>query len=195
MPLSSEVLAELKSRYNEALAAGRLLPWPKIQEYSNLFRERFGPEVLKRLHGEALLSIMHDHSNHGSLVYWLEVKNDDEFPDIFGGIGGGSAFKSYIYKRKETGAWMRGSPRQQWEIIVDESIERARIHRDELVAGAQLLERLPLNADLAAYAQLETEMARVAPYASAVAWAHKYFSVLYPDRLDAFMRLTSRPST
>ena len=46
-----------------------------------------------------------------SLVYWLEFKNDDELPGSkFGSIGGGSALKFGIYKRKETGAWMTGSP-------------------------------------------------------------------------------------
>ncbi|MHB9146309.1 MAG: hypothetical protein ACYC5Y_13350 [Symbiobacteriia bacterium] len=186
MPLSSEVLAELRSLHNKALAEGRLLPWPKIQEHSALFRERFGPEALKHLDGEALLSTMHEHSNHESLVYWLEFKNDEEFPDIFGGIGGGSALKFYIYKRKETGVWMTGSPQHQRVMTVNEAIQRARLHRDELIAAAQVLERLPLEADLAAYAQLEADMKQAAPYIWEVAWGHKYLSILYPDKLDDF---------
>ena len=32
------------------------------------------------------------HGNYDSLVYWLEFKNDDEFPTRqFGSIGGGTA--------------------------------------------------------------------------------------------------------
>jgi hypothetical protein len=37
---------------------------------------------------------MHAHGNRESLVYWLEFKNDDEFPgQMFGSIAGGSAHK------------------------------------------------------------------------------------------------------
>jgi len=31
----------------------------------------------------ALLNTMHAHGNHDSLLYWLEFKNNEEFPDIF----------------------------------------------------------------------------------------------------------------
>jgi 5-methylcytosine-specific restriction enzyme B len=51
---------------------------------------------------------MHAHGNRDSLVIWLEFKNDEEFPAIFGSIAGGSALKFGIYRSKETGAWMTG---------------------------------------------------------------------------------------
>jgi len=38
---------------------------------------------------------MHDHGNRDSLVYWLEFKDDEEFPAIFGSIAGGSALKCW----------------------------------------------------------------------------------------------------
>ena len=47
---------------------------------------------LNGIDGKVLLEAMHNHSNNDSLVYWLEFKNDDEFPTPkFGGIAGGSA--------------------------------------------------------------------------------------------------------
>jgi len=42
---------------------------------------------------------MHDHGNRDSLVYWLEFKDDEEFPASFGSIAGGSALKFGIYRR------------------------------------------------------------------------------------------------
>jgi len=75
-------------------AAGKLLSAAQLSSYYRTFRDRFGPEVLKGLDGEALLTTMHSHGTRESLVYWLEFKNDAEFPSIaFGGIGGGSALK------------------------------------------------------------------------------------------------------
>jgi len=56
------------------------------------------------------LETIHAHGNKESLVYWLEFKNDEEMPAIFGGIGGGSALKFKIYRSKETGDWKTGSP-------------------------------------------------------------------------------------
>ena len=55
---------------------------------------------------KTLLETMHTHGNKDSLVYWLEFKNDEEFPARFGSIAGGSAFKFGIFRRKETGTWV-----------------------------------------------------------------------------------------
>jgi 5-methylcytosine-specific restriction enzyme B len=55
------------------------------------FRDRFGPDRLSHLDGATLLDTMHGRGNKESLLYWLEFKNDDEFPAIFGSIAGGSA--------------------------------------------------------------------------------------------------------
>src|SRR5262245_58783570 len=85
---------------------GKLLSRAQLDQYYSTFRIRFGPDQLANLDGEALLETMHAHGNKDSLVYWLEFKNDDEFPARFGGIGGGSAFKFVIFRRKETGAWV-----------------------------------------------------------------------------------------
>jgi 5-methylcytosine-specific restriction protein B len=38
------------------------------------------------------------------MVYWLEFKDDEEFPAIFGSISGGSALKFGVFRRAETGS-------------------------------------------------------------------------------------------
>jgi 5-methylcytosine-specific restriction protein B len=82
---------------------GKLLSKPQLDGYYSTFRGRFGPDVLAKLHGEDLLETMHGLGHKNSLIYWLEFKNDDEFPARFGSIAGGSALKFGIYRRKETG--------------------------------------------------------------------------------------------
>jgi 5-methylcytosine-specific restriction protein B len=113
----------------------------QLSTFYETFRQRFGPDRLRNLDGEALLAAIHDHGNRDSLVYWLEFKSDDEFPADFGSIAGGSALKFGVYKRNETGVWMTGSPTKQRELTIEEAVGIARKHRDQLVKGAEIIER------------------------------------------------------
>jgi 5-methylcytosine-specific restriction protein B len=93
MILDEKLREDLQQRHKKLYDEEELLPYDKLKQYYATFRERFGPERLMNLDGEALLETMHNHSNAGSLAYWLEFKNDDEFPARFGSIAGGSALK------------------------------------------------------------------------------------------------------
>ena len=130
--------------------------------------------------------MMHSHGNKDSLVYWLEFKNDDELPGVFGSIAGGSALKFGIYRKKATGIWMTGSPSKQIELSVSEAIDRAHVHRDMLVAGSEILSRLPNRATDREYFDLQKEIDSIAPKIGKTAWVHKYFSLLYPEKLDDY---------
>ena len=113
---------------------GKLLSRQQLEQFYGTFRNQFGPEKLASLDGTALLETMHAHGNKDSLVYWLEFKNDDEFPARFGGIGGGSAFKFGIFRRKETGTWVTSDESNNAkDISVEEAITIARKHRDQLL--------------------------------------------------------------
>src|SRR5437660_2470192 len=72
------------------------------------------------------------------------------------------------------------------EISTEEAIRRARTHRDELIAGCAVLEALPDDSSDANYSRLQSEMNARAPTVSDLAWGHKYFSLLFPDKLDDF---------
>ena len=92
MTLDERLATHLREQYDTLLARGELLSQARLQAYYDTFRRRFGSEVLRNLDGEALLTTMHEHGNRDGLVYWLEFKNDDEFPTLdFGSIAGGSA--------------------------------------------------------------------------------------------------------
>ena len=182
----SAVIERLQQLYQALDAQGKILSKAKLEGYYRTFRNRFGPDKLASLDGEALLIEMHHASSYDSLTYWLEYKNDDDFPAIFGSIAGGSALKFGIYKRKETDAWMIGSPQKQREISVEEAVKIARNQRDQFIAGAQVLSQFPPDASDENYVFLQSEMDRAAPDLSNTSWAHKYFSLLFPEKLDDY---------
>jgi 5-methylcytosine-specific restriction enzyme B len=183
--LDERIESALRANREEALDQGILLPDDKLATYYQTFRMRFGPDVLASWDGQALLDQMHDTGPDG-LVYWLEFKNDDEFPAIFGSISGGSALKFGIYRRRETGEWMTGSPQNQIVLPVDKAIEVAKKHREQLIRGCEILDAFPEGAEPEAYVNLQEQLAKVAPDIQDSAWVHKYFSLLYPNKLDDF---------
>jgi 5-methylcytosine-specific restriction protein B len=156
--LHAQIETTLRRLHDESVLPSRR----QLDQYYTTFRARFAPEQLLRLDGEALLETLHNHSNRDSLVYWLEFKNDEELPAIFGSIAGGSALKFGIYRRKETGAWMTGNPRDQQELSIQEAVVVARRHRDQLVRGAELLDSVPEGAADDTYRGLQAQMDEVA---------------------------------
>jgi 5-methylcytosine-specific restriction enzyme B len=186
MILPDKLAQELRRVHQKLDTEGKLLSKPQLDECYGLFRQKFGPEVISRWEGEELLELLHDHGNRDSLVYWLEFKDDEEFPAHFGSIAGGSALKFGIYKRRETGAWMTGHPRDQQELSMEEAVAIAKQHRDQLLAGVRLLEKLPTHGADSDYLALQEEMNRVAPQVNDTAWGHKYFSLLFHEQMDDF---------
>jgi 5-methylcytosine-specific restriction protein B len=186
--LSEAQRNEILARHQELTDEGKLATRADLDRQYALFRQRFGPGVLSGLDGEALLNLMH-FGNPESLVYWLEFKNDEEFETRrLGSIAGGSALKFRIFRRKETGTWQAGTEQgnRPVDITLEEAIEYAREHRDQLIRGCELLEAFPAHATDEDYAQLQDQMDEVAPDVSRLAWGHKYFSLLYPDKLDDY---------
>jgi len=185
MVLDKSIAENLRRRYEMLDAERRLLSRTQLANYYETFRQRFGPEELQNLDGEALLKKMHGRDKD-SLVYWLEFKNDEEFSARFGSIAGGSALKFGIYYRSETQTWRTGAPSNQRDISVEEAIEYARKHRDQLVRGVGLLHSLPENGTDEDYRALQESMDEEAPDVSDSAWGHKYFHLLFPDKLDDY---------
>jgi 5-methylcytosine-specific restriction protein B len=122
------------------------------------------------------------------MAYWLEFKNDDEFANRrFGGIGGGQAMKYGLYQRQSDQAWMGGATNAPRVLSLEEAVEKARQQRDELLAGDRVLAGLNgLDTSDDSYARLQVEMSRAAPELSGDGWAHKYWFLLHPDKLDDF---------
>jgi 5-methylcytosine-specific restriction enzyme B len=185
--LDPRIVDELKATYTSMEEAGELLTRDQLTNYYATFRARFGPEKLKALNGVDLLETMHSHGNKDSLVYWLEFKDDDEFrsPE-FGSISGGSAHKFGLFRKRETGKWVTGAPQNERELTLEQAIEKATQHRDQLLKGVDLLDKLPARGADADYERLQQEMNRVAPDVSNLAWGHKYLYLMSPEKLDDY---------
>ena len=134
--LDPRVEKSLRDVHKALELRGELLSTERMQAGYAAFRSHFGPDALKSLDGPALLNAMHAHGNKESLVYWLEFKNDEEFPGpSFGSIAGGSAHKFGLFRRKETNQWVVGSPTHDENISEGDAIAIARKHRDQLIFG------------------------------------------------------------
>src|SRR5258708_35305381 len=144
--LDNRIAEELKELYKSLEDQGKLLSHEQLAEYYSTFSSRFGPDKLKNLDGEALLNIMHDIQNRDSLVYWLEFKDDEEFPSpTFGRIAGGSAFQLGLFRKKERGLWPTGFSQKPLSVSIDQAMVMARRNRDQLLQGVELLEIMPAN--------------------------------------------------
>ena len=187
--LKPKVKSRLQEKYKELNEAGSLLSSEDLKRYYRLFREKFGPEALESLSGKELLETIHNSSNRESLVYWLEFKNDDDFPAKFGSIAGGSALKFGLYRRAESGEWMTGVPRNQKILSVDEAIVIANKHKNQIIEGSRVLSQFKNKSGEAEYVKLQQELSMSSPDIYDLAWGHKYFSLLYPDILDDYHNL------
>ncbi|GHO76993.1 hypothetical protein KSD_47640 [Ktedonobacter sp. SOSP1-85] len=183
--LDERIRRELLDLYQELLAKGEWRVGADLQRYYDIFRDKFGPERLRDLDGEELLDTLHGPGKN-SLAYWLERKNDDEFPSGFGSIAGGSAYKFGLFLKRDTGFWMSGSSQNPVVLTQRQALEKARQQRDQLLAGVEILENMPAQGSDEDYEDLQQEMDRIAPEISNSAWGHKYFSLLFPDKLDDY---------
>jgi 5-methylcytosine-specific restriction enzyme B len=184
--LDDRIKTRILEDHKKLTADGKLYSKSQLEGFYRNFRNRFGPDLLAKLEGEELLDSMHAIGTKDSLVYWLEFKNDDEFPGHFGSIAGGSAFKFGVFRGKETGTWVTGSPNAVKELTIPEAVEIARKHRDQLVQGVERIGKLPDLADDTEYRKLQDDLDRIAPSVSNLAWGHKYFSLLAPEKLDDY---------
>src|SRR6516165_10677877 len=108
--LDPRVEKSLRAAHDALVTRGEMLSAEQLREAYAAFRSRFGPEKLKSIDGIDLLNLMHSHGTKDSLVYWLEFKNDEEFPGVsLGSIAGGSAHKFGIFRRKGSKQWVTGS--------------------------------------------------------------------------------------
>jgi len=187
MTLDPRLATRLKQTRATLEQRGQLLPAERMDVFLANFRARFGPDRLRTLSGTELLDTMHRHGGGESLVYWLEFKNDEEFEyRPFGSIAGGSALKFRLYWRAENGSWMTGNSTEQRAINEAEAVAMAESHRGQLIAGVEAIQAMPAEATLEDYRRLQEKIERVAPDIGSLGWAHKYFFLLAPDRLDDY---------
>lgn len=191
--LDHHLLDELNDVLSRGMASGDFIAPDKIRHETMLFSYHFGPDKLQKLNGSELLALIHgrDKSESRCLAYWLEFKNDEEFSGSqFGGIGGGSALKFGIYQRKGDNAWITGPPKRQRILSLSDAIDMVKKQCDELLAGAEVISKfVPSDSsDISdeIYASLQAAIQHAAPNLADAGWAHKYWFLINPDRLDSY---------
>ena len=106
------------------------------------FYNMFSPEILEKLEGVDLLNKLFIHDGEpNNLCYNLEFTKEFK---IFGGIGGGSAFKYYLYKSSEFG-WRKGPSNKNTTINEEEAIQIGTKIRDAIVSGAKYIKNAKLD--------------------------------------------------
>lgn len=187
MILLPEIAKKISDTVEKLLNEEKLKPETQYKAYFQTFKENFGPEVLMKIDGEELLEAMYGSSNKSSMVYWLEFKNDEEFPGIiFGSIAGGSALKFGIFRKKETGEWTIGHSTAQETISVPQAIEIARRNRNQLIECCHILDSFPVGASDLDYVELNQRLKAAGPDIVETSYIHKYLHLLYPEKIDDF---------
>ncbi len=152
------------------------------------FVARFGPDVLSDLSDDELLNRMFytQGDNTNSLCCWLEMNK--ECRSYFGGIAGGSAYKFGLFQKQENGTWQTGSAPKPIELDYDSALERGKEIREALVEGCRIIENATLETK-DDYENLDdTLKERISNdhiYYNWT-WFHKYFSILFPEKLSSY---------
>jgi len=156
-----------------------------ISQVYDVFREKYGPEVLSTLRDDDVLKRIFytAESTNDSLCYFLEFESRSR--KFCGSIAGGSSYKFGLFQKKDGGIWITGSPNKPEELTNEQALELGKEIRDALVKGAKIIEEATLDS-LEEYEQLDDKLnSSIGKYAL-LGWVHKYFHMLYPDKLSAF---------
>ena len=158
----------------------------EIEECREYLFNKFSPEKLALLSDNDILKTIYytNGDNSNSLCYWLEVVPD--YRGCFGSIAGGSAYKFGLFQKKDTGIWMTGSSQKPIELTDEQAIELGKKLRDALVLGVNIIRNASLDS-LEAYEQLDEELKEQLGFQYYnLAWFHKYFSIMCPEKLSGF---------
>lgn len=157
----------------------------EIRQFYDEFQNRFSVDKLKNIPDDKLLSELFysAESTNDSLCYWLEFNQQSR--NFGGGIAGGSSYKFGLFQRKDDNVWISGSPNKPLELSDEDALELGKNIRDALVNGASIIADGDLNT-LEDYEKLDDRLnSAIGKYAT-MGWIHKYFYLLYPDKLSAY---------
>ena len=150
------------------------------------FKERFSPDVLAKLSDSEILQKLFYTSgdNTEALCYWLE--HNAACREYFGSIAGGSSYKFGLFQKKDTGDWMTGSPQKPQVLTENQALETGKKIRDALIKGAEIIKNSTLES-LSDFEKVDDELKTVIgeQYYN-LAWFHKYFFMICPDKLSGF---------
>ena len=150
------------------------------------FQERFSPEKLVAIEDKDLLTSLFYTvgDNTEALCCWLEHNTDCR--EYFGSIAGGSAYKFGLFQKKDTGEWMTGSPQKPEVLSEEQALEIGKTIRNALVKGVDIINNATLD-NLSDFEKLDDDLKQgVGEQYYNLAWFHKYFSLICPEKLSGF---------
>ena len=156
-----------------------------VRETYTAFQNKFSPDKLRAIADDQILTAMFYSAakTNDSLCYWLEI--DKNCKEYMGSISGGFAYKFGLFQKAETGVWMSGSSAKPEELTEEEAVIKAKEIRDAIVKGADIVNDAKLDS-LEDYEKLDDDLnAAMGQYAYR-AWIHKYFSMIYPEKLSSY---------
>lgn len=147
--------------------------------------DRFSPEKLALIPDDELLTTMFYSTaqDKNSLCYFLEFNRNSK--ELFGSISGGSSYKFVLFQNKEDGQWTTGSPQRPLKLSEEQALELGKQLRDYLVKGADIIEKAEFTTP-ADYETLDQELMLATEGKCTLAWVHKYFTMLFPDKLTPY---------
>lgn len=146
------------------------------------FKNKFGPEALD-ISGRDLLMKIHrpiKPDEEQSLMYWLENKNDDEFPNYFGRITVGSSGDFRVYFSPPDNCWKN---KKIQKISEQEAIRIAEENRDILIKASNDCKEMLSDLTYENYERFDLYLEENYPEAAKKQWLHKYLFLNNPDKL------------
>ena len=157
-----------------------------IENARQEFLNRFSPSILEAFSEEELLDNVFYSvgDNTYSLCCYLEMNK--ECKEYFGSISGGSAYKFGLFQKKDTGIWTTGSPQKPQELSEQEALSLGKEIIEALVKGAKIIEESELGS-VEDYEKLDDLLKdEVGERFYNWAWFHKYYSIVFHDKLSSF---------
>lgn len=149
------------------------------------FKEKFGPDALKRYSGVDLLRkiFLSEQVDKECLCYTLEYNKQY---DLFGGISGATAYKYGLFYSGSRKSWVTGSGKKPRLLTEEQAIELGTTIRDELCNGAATIATYGELNDLSDYMSLYSKLLPIMPNTLGKMWVMKYFHMIFPDLFPTF---------
>ena len=180
--------ARVLKKYVETTDSLSITELSGIETARDTFLEKFSPEKLEGLSDDKLLEKVFytQGDNTESLCCWIEMNK--ECKHYFGSISGGSAYKYGLFQKQENGKWVTGGPLKPQELSYEEAIILGKRIVGSLLKGAAIINETSLGS-LDDYKKLDdklqAEVSQDGVYYN-WAWFHKYYSILFPDKLSSY---------
>lgn len=152
----------------------------KAEELRKSFLEKYAVEKLEPLSGKELLTtIFLNDENKENLCYELEFNAD--MRQYFGSIKSGTAYKYGLHYSKKNNTWATGSHMNPNFIDEEAAIELGTKIRDDIVAGAKILEDTAELNSVQDYLELYKKLSVATDGYINKIWVAKYYQMLRPE--------------